>query len=100
MNIKLTSVIHLTWVTFTTVGAKVQVLNICTGAEMPQYGNCSQVAIVYQMHDSLEWSTLLLLPGGGNFSFRYRIPTHSGVHSPLSLMDIGSHFNEVKTDVP
>jgi len=60
----LTSFVHLTWVTFTTVGAKVRVLNICSGEELPHGGKCSQVTIVCQMHESLEWSTLFLLPGG------------------------------------
>ena len=64
-SVDLTSVIHLTWVTFTTLGAKVQVLNTCTAEELPQCGKCSQVTIVCQIHKLLEWPTSFLLPGGG-----------------------------------
>jgi hypothetical protein len=70
----LTSVVRLTWVTFTAVGAKVQVLNICTGEELPQGGKCSQATVVCQMHEPLEWSTLFVLPGGGKFFFSVQNP--------------------------
>ena len=97
----LTSVINLTWVTFTTVGAKVQVLNICTGEELPQCGKGSQVTIVCQMHESFEWSTLFLLSGGKIFfSLPIPDPLWSSLAPPPCLMGIGCPFNEVKTDVP
>jgi len=104
-SVDLTSVIHLIWVTFTAVGAKLQVLNICTGEELPRCGKCSQVTVVCQIHELLEWSNSFLLPGGGRNIFS--LPNPNPLWSSLApspplphLMGIDCPFNEVKTDAP
>jgi hypothetical protein len=72
------------------------------GEELPQCGKWSQVTIVCQLHESLEWSALFLLPGGEKCFFPLPNPdplwrSHA---PPPHLMCIGCPFNEVKMDVP